>query len=81
MNETIAYAKRVGMAATETTNWILADNTIRQTATSELEDVLSAYTLRMGQTFEQYAIWRNGDLATGFAEFLNPPVVEEPIEE
>ena len=64
MNENIAYAKRVGMDATETINWILADNTIRQTTVSELEYVLSAYTVRMGQTYEQYSIWRSSSNLT-----------------
>ncbi|WP_165311058.1 DUF4376 domain-containing protein [Vibrio ziniensis] len=61
MNEAIAYADRTGLLGDTSRGWILADNTLRETTVDELRGVLNAYAERLGQVFEAYAVWRDGD--------------------
>lgn len=58
MRNAIETATRAGMDLSTTQGWILSDNSIRATTAADLEQVLSAYTLRMGATFTEYAVWR-----------------------
>lgn len=52
--------------ARSTVNWVLADNSIRETTAEELEQVLDAYALRMEETFVAHTMWRMGDKKTKF---------------
>lgn len=67
MRNAIETAARAGMDPSTTQGWILSDNSIRATTAAELEQVLSAYTFRMGVTFTAYAAWRAGGSRSAFA--------------
>lgn len=66
MRNAIETATRLNMPQGTTQGWILSDNSIRQTTATELEQVLSAYTFRMGQVFVQYAGWRAAGIQKPF---------------
>lgn len=66
MNEAIAYATRNSLPGTTPRQWILADNSLRETTVDELTGVLNAYTERLDAVFESYAAWRSGDLQQRF---------------
>ena len=66
INEAITYANRNEVSSTETRQWILADNTVRDTQVHELEMVMSKYAERLDSIFMVYAAWREGDKTEEF---------------
>ncbi|MCG6227105.1 DUF4376 domain-containing protein [Vibrio furnissii] len=67
MNEAIAYAVRNSLPGTTPRQWILADNSLRETTVDELRSVLNAYAERLDAVFESYAVWREGDKLVAFS--------------
>lgn len=67
MNEAIAYAVRNSLPGTTPRQWILADNSLRETTVDELRSVLNAYAERLDTVFESYAVWREGDKLVAFS--------------
>jgi len=61
MQNTIDHALRNQLPVETQCNWILADNSIIETTYPELQAVLDAYTVRMGDIFNAYSLWRAGD--------------------
>lgn len=66
MRNAIVTVIREQIDPATTQGWILSDNSIRATTAAELEQVLSAYTFRMGSTFSAYAAWRAGGMRAPF---------------
>jgi hypothetical protein len=66
MRNTIETAERTGVPAEQTVEWILSDNSLRATTVAELHAVLTAYTVRLGKTFEKYGVWRAAGAKTEF---------------
>ncbi|WP_412497253.1 hypothetical protein [Vibrio fluvialis] len=66
INEQVNAAARNNLPLSTAKNWILADNTIRETTIGELCDVLDAYATRQNNVVSAYAIWRSSDLSTRF---------------
>ncbi|WGY45025.1 DUF4376 domain-containing protein [Vibrio sp. ABG19] len=60
MTSAIAYAERLGMSEDTVRQWILADNSVRETSVSELKSVLNAYTERLDAVYVSYTVWREG---------------------
>ncbi|MFH4619370.1 DUF4376 domain-containing protein [Vibrio furnissii] len=67
MNEAIAYAVRNSLPGTTPRQWILADNSLRETTVDELRSVLNAYAERLDAVFESYTVWRKGDKLVAFS--------------
>ncbi|WP_441257738.1 DUF4376 domain-containing protein [Vibrio sp. Vf1514] len=67
MNEAIAYAVRNSLPGTTPRQWILADNSLRETTVDELRSVLNAYAERLDAVFKSYAVWREGDKLVAFS--------------
>lgn len=67
INEALEYANRKGLPGTETRQWILDDNSLRETTLNELKAVMNAYAERMGEVFASYAQWRAGDKLEPFS--------------
>jgi len=66
MRAAIETAERNALPADTTIGWILADDTVRQTTTADLMQVLNAYAYRMQSVFEAYTTWLEGDMETAF---------------
>ncbi|MCG6233119.1 hypothetical protein [Vibrio furnissii] len=61
MNEAISYAERNNLPDSTKRQWILSDNTIRETSIDELKAVLNAYAERLNAVFTKYSVWRETD--------------------
>jgi len=66
MRSAIEAAERNALPADTTIGWILADDTVRQTTTADLMQVLNAYAYRMQSVYEAYTTWLEGDMETAF---------------
>ncbi|AUL97502.1 DUF4376 domain-containing protein [Vibrio vulnificus] len=66
INEAVAYVTRNSLSMDLTRQWILADNSVRETTVAELAEVLDAYTERLDAVYRAYAEWRAGDKQDGF---------------
>jgi len=67
MRNAIETAHRKELPVDTTQAWILSDNSIRYTTVAELEEVLNQYTLRIGEIFMSYTLWRSGDKLLPFS--------------
>lgn len=66
MTNVIGYATRNAVDPTATQAWILADNTVAMVTVANLQDVLDAYTLRMGVIYAAYGVWAAGEMTSHF---------------
>ena len=78
-----AYARNLDeVAASEIKlQWIIADNTVRETTLVELEGVLDGYTIRMGETFARYSEWCDGEMKDNFYPLEADAITAKAIRE
>jgi len=66
IGDTINGAEYLGTAVDATVEWILADNSTRDTTVAELKQVFAAYCTRMMAVYQQFNAWRSGDQTAAF---------------
>jgi len=67
INEAINKCIRTGLPETESSNWIMADNSVATVTFADLKTVMNGYATRMADIYQQYALWRAGDKKQAFS--------------